>query len=81
MGKCREIAPVFYSLGNHEQGLSHPNRVMLENNGITVLCDRAVQWNGITVGGLNSGYIGSTALQCEERTPNLEFLDSFSQMP
>ena len=67
------IAPVFYSLGNHD---AQPNKDFLRQLhalDVTLLDDADVLFRGIRVGGLTSAY------HREGGTPNFPFLIRFSQ--
>ena len=54
---CRELAPTFVSLGNHEWVLSPEDLVLLEETGVTVLDNRWVKWGEYCIGGLSPGRI------------------------
>ena len=66
-----EIAPVFYSLGNHEikyrRRESFEKRI--EKSRVTLLRNDWVEFRGILIGGLSSAF----------RKPNTAFLDSFEE--
>ena len=52
LSACADIAPTFFSLGNHEWML-HPDDIeAIESAGVTVLDNCWVKWNGISIGGL-----------------------------
>lgn len=54
------IAPVYYSLGNHELGMTAENRTALRDCGVTLLENQsAVLKNGWAIGGLSSGQLSS----------------------
>lgn len=73
-----KIAPVYYSIGNHEGGMSDDNRTLLQEHGITLLDNSFVHAHGMCIGGLTSPlpYVKHHA----ERTPppNLEFLSRYA---
>ncbi len=53
---AQEVAPVFYSVGNHEWKLPSHDRYwpQVPQTGETVLEDRFVDFHGVTLGGLSS---------------------------
>lgn len=51
-----KIAPVYYSIGNHEHGMSERNQHKLEDNGVTVLDNETATVGGIVIGGMTTGY-------------------------
>ncbi len=67
-----EIAPVFYSLGNHEVKYRHADSYItkvLESN-VTLLRDESCLFRGIRIGGLSS---------CRSEPPDTAFLGRFEQ--
>ena len=70
-----DIAPVFYSIGNHERKLRNLAEYWthVENSRVTVLDDRFVQFGGIMLGGLSSIRVGKEEhhlqLQLVEKKP------------
>ena len=56
---CAEIAPCFFSLGNHELFFDAEDVQSLTSLGITVLDNRWVEHNGLVIGGLSSAYVTS----------------------
>ena len=59
LSACEDIAPTFFSLGNHEWML-HPDDIKaIESAGITVLDNSWVEWNGVFIGGLTSAQVSS----------------------
>jgi phosphopantetheinyl transferase len=82
MKKAAEIAPLYYSLGNHELGMSEENAALLKNSGIRLLDDDFVTVEkNIHIGGLTSGYVCSIrqAGKYAPMEPNFAFLDRFSR--
>ena len=54
LSACADIAPTFFSLGNHEWML-HPDDIeLIESAGVHVLDNCWIEWNGIFIGGLTS---------------------------
>ena len=53
------IAPTFYSLGNHEIGVTEEDMRKITGAGATVLDNRYAEVLGIKIGGLTSGFIRS----------------------
>lgn len=84
---CAEIAPTYYSLGNHEtvgaslrkpQGkfdIPEETRTRIAKTGVTLLHNESVLWNGIRICGLTSG------LSKTENRPNEAALDEFAAFP
>ncbi len=79
--KCRETAPVFFSVGNHEHGISPSNRALLAEVGITVLDNEFTVCNGIAIGGLSTGYCLGKKDYITHPKPDIEFINSFSLIP
>ncbi len=51
--EAAKIAPVFYSLGNHEWYLTEQDYAVLRESGITLLDNSDVVWNGLHIGGFS----------------------------
>ena len=68
------VAPVFYSMGNHEVKIRNAAIYMdlAEKNGVTLLRDESALFRGIRLGGLSSRRSGP---------PDLAFLDRFEKEP
>ena len=62
--ECRKIAPVFYSQGNHERGMTAENRAILADAGITFLDNAWISYGALTIGGL--GQIMQLGRMCEK---------------
>lgn len=54
---CSELAPSYFSMGNHEWMLTDEDKQLIENTGVTFLDDNWVEKNGIQIGGLTSGRV------------------------
>lgn len=54
LSACADIAPTFFSLGNHEW-MIHPDDIKaIEGTGVSVLDNSWVNWKGLCIGGLTS---------------------------
>lgn len=78
------IAPTFMSLGNHEGGAVRVVREKCAEAGVTLLEDACIEFEGIKIGGLTSGYIVDGVGLPESHwkntpEPNLDWLNKFSQ--
>jgi len=57
LSACADIAPTFFSLGNHEW-MIHPDDIeAITASGVTVLDNNWVDWNGLCIGGLTSAAV------------------------
>ncbi|MBQ8333555.1 MAG: metallophosphoesterase [Clostridia bacterium] len=74
-------APVFYSVGNHEHGISGENREILESAGVTVFDNEITQFGGITIAGLTSGYAFDKSHYSTQPVPDLCVLDELKSAP
>lgn len=65
------IAPVFYSIGNHELKYRHAEEYLAEvkNSGVTLLDNESTVFQGIRIGGLSS----------TRGKPDMGFLDRFEE--
>jgi len=73
------LAPTFFSLGNHDRGLSPENRRILEDTGVTPLTDEFTRRGPLVIGALSSpGPIGRHKLRAED-LPSGAFLDGFAR--
>ncbi|MBQ4351792.1 MAG: metallophosphoesterase [Clostridia bacterium] len=73
------LAPTFFSLGNHDRGLSPENRRILEDAGVTPLTDEFTRRGPLVIGALSSpGPIGRHKLRAED-LPSGAFLDGFAR--
>ena len=84
LNEAPDVAPVFYSIGNHERKLKNLADYWpyVERSRVTVLDDRFVDFRGIVLGGLSSIRVGKDAhhlqLQLVEKKP---FLRAMSEQP
>ncbi len=81
MEEAATMAPLYYSLGNHEGGMTAENRVLLNNADIHLLDNTYVTLDcGVVVGGLTSGYAESIRQGGEyrQRPPSTAFLRQFA---
>lgn len=79
------IAPTFMCLGNHEGGAPDLVRRECQKRGIHLLEEKYVDYEGIHIGGLTSGYIKNNVGLEENHfkktpTPNVEWLESFASV-
>ncbi|MBQ3707749.1 MAG: metallophosphoesterase [Clostridia bacterium] len=76
------IAPVYYSTGNHDRGLSPENRRILEDAGVHPLLNEFVHVGALVIGGLSStGPVGRHRLRPEDLPDCGTFLDDFAREP
>lgn len=82
MKQAAEVAPLAYSLGNHELGMSRANADLLRNAGIHLLDDDSVTLDGICIGGLTSGFVRSIRRTGTYASgePNRAFIQRFSEL-
>ncbi len=83
MKKAAALAPLYYSLGNHEHGISKSNRKLLRNAGIRLLDNDSVTLhNGIHIGGLTSGFVCSIRKtgKYAPGEPSVSFLKKFDRL-
>ncbi len=78
--ECRKIAPVYYSPGNHERGMTEENRKILADCGITFLDDEYVRYHSIKIGGLSSGYKENVPKQKHTPAPDVSFIHRFASL-
>lgn len=82
--ECAAVAPTFMSLGNHENGALKNVRRVCEECGVELLESRSVEFMGLNIGGITSGYIGKKRSIKERHwsptpPPDLEWLSRFEQ--
>jgi len=76
-----EIAPVYYSVGNHEQGMNPSNRAELEKVGVTLLDNESVRVGDIVIGGFTSGYKHHKSYYKQKKPePDCSFIEKFSSV-
>jgi len=79
MRSCAEIAPTFYSLGNHDKAYDDSPYLAekIRSFGVTLLDDDDIFFQDIWIGGLTSGFRGQQHEGYFARTPmpNLKWLD------
>lgn len=75
LNEAPDIAPVFYSIGNHERKLPALAEYWphVENSRVTVLDDRFVEFGGIVLGGLSSCEGGPNASWLSDMAAREEF--------
>lgn len=76
--EAAKIAPVFYSLGNHDAFPTEKEREKITNTGAVFLDNRYVSFKGINIGGLSSG--GSNRYFKTTHEPDLSFIKSFDKL-
>ena len=54
---CAQVAPSFFSLGNHDWMLTHADYEIIRDAGVTVLDNSWTEHNGIRIGGLTSATV------------------------
>lgn len=87
---CANIAPTFYSFGNHELGSYHKGKhwthpmqkelspavfARIRKTGVTLLDNDCAEWNGLHICGLRSGLNG------QRNHPDPDALRHFSSLP
>lgn len=83
MRKAAKIAPFYYSLGNHERGMSDENLNVLRDAAITLLDNDFIPLkNGVYLGGLTSGYVNAVRQTGEYKPmePDFDFLQKFTSL-
>ena len=76
-----EIAPLYYSIGNHEQGISLENRAELERIGVKVLDNEFVRESNFLIGGFTSGLTFGCKYHrffYKQPEPDISFIKEFS---
>ncbi len=75
--KAASVAPTFYSLGNHESGISRINAEKVRKTGAVLLDNDYAFFGDLVVGGLSSaschGHVGETP------SPSLGWLDGYER--
>ena len=79
MRACAEIAPTFYSLGNHDKAYDDAPHLSekIRSLGVTLLDNDDVFFRGIWIGGLTTGFRGQhhEGYFTQTPEPNLKWLD------
>lgn len=81
LSKMADIAPVYYSIGNHEHGLTAENREILQSAGVTVLDNEIVRRGNLAIAGLTSGYTCPKQEYDHEPVPDLSVIPGFTETP
>lgn len=76
--RAAEIAPTFFSLGNHDAFPKEIEKKQIIETGACFLDNTYVSFKGINIGGLNSG--GSNRYFKKTHEPEIELLKSFSSL-
>lgn len=75
---AKDIAPVFYTFGNHER---NTDESLFNMQGVHILNDREERFGDILIGGLRSGFRGQVEnAVMETPQPNIEFLNYFESL-
>lgn len=81
-----QVAPTFYSLGNHEIGITAGDIEKIESTGVVVLDDRYTEAFGMKIGGITSGFLRSGIGNGRDNphlfgspAPSTEWLDAFER--
>ncbi|MBQ9745879.1 MAG: metallophosphoesterase [Clostridia bacterium] len=77
-----KILPTFCCIGNHERKYKGDLIARINETGVILLDNRAMRYEGITIGGLTTGYMAQDRQSHFEQTPppNLDFLAEFSRL-
>lgn len=78
--EVQKIAPVYFSIGNHDHGMTAENRLMLEKCGVTVLDNEFAAVGDICIGGLTTGYLLDAENYRTPPSPKLDFITEFSKV-
>ena len=96
LAACRDIAPVFLSLGNHEWMLSPADMDWLRSLGCTVVDNRWERYGDLVIGGLTSAHVTNARdliaagsphypkrdyFHKDRLIPVLDWLDGFERQP
>ncbi len=81
LSDCAKIAPVYYSIGNHEGGMQPGNDAILAEHGITLLDNRFVSAHGLLIGGLSSTVLCGYRRPKIPPLPDTDFLARFAAAP
>lgn len=79
--EAAKIAPVFYSIGNHEN-INRDEALLVAKTGAVLLDNSFIATNGIYIGGLSSGFTHRRKSQFEQTPPpDLRWLSRFAALP
>ena len=70
--ECADIAPSFFSLGNHEASLTDVDIDLIKKTGVRVLNNEYTVYNNVIIGGL-------TSASCTDNVLNDDWLDDFEK--
>ncbi len=73
--------PVICSLGNHEKRFRRNIRQAIEETGAILLDNSFMEFQGICIGGLTSGWAGKIELLEQTPPPQLDWLQEYYQQP
>lgn len=76
LSRFSDVAPTYFSLGNHESWVSDENRTRIARTGAVLLEDSFVSENGFLIGGLNS--VMTPGDHRHTPAPNTAFLAEFA---
>ncbi len=76
--QAAQIAPLYYSIGNHEGGMQPGNEEILAASGITLLDNRYVKTHGLLIGGLSSTVLCGYRKTKIPPLPDMDFLTRFA---
>ena len=68
-----EIAPVYYSIGNHEHAITRKHRAEIETTGAVFLDNEFVRRGELVIGGYTSGFLGCAGDYKSEHVPDTDF--------
>ena len=80
LSECAKLAPVFYSIGNHERGISAKNKKLFSDLGIKALDNEYDSFRDIYIGGLTSGLIYNKNPRTKSSVPKTDFIEKFAKL-
>lgn len=78
MQKVSSVAPVYFSVGNHEVSVSDANRGRIMSAGVTLLDNSYVRLGQFWLGGLSTG--GAHGLWHKSNPPDVTWLETFAAL-
>jgi len=81
LSAAAEIAPLYYSLGNHENGMSEENRQILAVKQIHLLDNAWCMIHGLVIGGLSSTIAAGMCHHEPTPLPTHDFLSHYAAIP